>query len=57
MLMYDLPEYKDNYSKSSGSCKDVVKNSLTDSESFILKFKFIGNTNAEGTRNLDIKFH
>ena len=54
MLMYDLPEYKDNYSKSSGSCKDVLKNSLTDSESFILKFKLIGNTNAEGTKNLDI---
>ena len=45
--MYNLIEYSDNYSKTSGSlwqyCKDDPNDNLTDSESFKSKVKITGN--------------
>ena len=48
MLMYNLTEYSDNYSKTCGSLwqyyKDEPIDNLTDSESFKSKIKITGNT-------------
>ena len=52
MAMYNLVEYSDNYSKTSGSLwkyyKDVPNNNLANSESFNYKVKITGNTPADG---------
>ena len=52
MPMYNLIEYSDNYSKTSGSLWQYYKNdqndNLTDSESFKSKVKITGNTPAAG---------
>ena len=66
--MYDLIEYSDNYSKTSGSlwqyCKDIpavnnnnaivnfTENNLTDSFNF--KLKMTGQTGDNGTKNVEI---
>ena len=59
MPMYNLIEWSGNYSKISGSLwqyyKDVPSNTLTDSKSFKFKFKITGNTNAEDTKNAEIR--
>ena len=57
--MYNLIEYSDNYSKTSGSLwqyyKDDPNNNLADSESFKSKVKITGNTSAVGnTRDVEI---
>ena len=68
MPMYDLIEYNDNYSKTSGSlwqcCKDIpainnnnaivnfTNNNLTDSFNF--KVKMTGQTGNNGTKNVEI---
>ena len=68
MPMYNLIEYSDNYSKTSGSlwqyCKDIpavdnnnaivnfTNNKLTDSFSF--KVKMTGQTGNGGTKNVEI---
>ena len=68
MPMYDLIEYSDNYSKTSGSlwecCKDIAavnncnptvnfaENNLTDSFNF--KEKMTGQTGDDGTENVEI---
>ena len=68
MAMYNLIEYSDNYSKTSGSlwqyCKDIpavdnnntivnfTVNNLTDS--FDFKVKMIGQTGDDGTKNVEI---
>ena len=59
MPMYNLTEYSDNYSKTSGSLwqyyKDVPDNNLADSESFKYKLKITGNTPAEdNTKDVEI---
>ena len=59
MPMYNLIEYSDNYSKTSGSLwqhyKDDPNNNLTDSESFKSKVKITGNTPAAGnTKDVEI---
>ena len=59
MPMYNLIEYSDNYSKTSGSLwqyyKDVPDNNLADSESFKYKLKITGNTPAEdNTKDVEI---
>ena len=62
MLMYNLIEYSDNYSKTCGSlwqyCKDipavddngdnVIFNRANDTDSFNFKSKIIGETNDDG---------
>ena len=52
MPMYDLIEYSDNYSKTSGSLwqhyKDDPNDNLTDSESIKSKVKITGNTPNNG---------
>ena len=52
MPMYNLIEYSDNYSKSSGSLsqyyRDDPKNNLTESKSFKSKVKITGNTPVNG---------
>ena len=52
MPMYNLIEYSDSYSKTSGSLwqyyKDDLKDYLADSESFKCKVKIIGNTRNNG---------
>ena len=52
MPMYNIIEYGDNYSKTSGSLyqfwSDEPNNNITDSESFKFKSKFLDNTNNEG---------
>ena len=52
MPMYNLIEYSDNYSKTSGSLwqyyKDDPNNKLRDSESFISKVKITGKTPNNG---------
>ena len=52
MPMYNLIEYSDNYSKTSGSLwqyyKDDPNDSLTGSKSFKSKVKIIGNTPNSG---------
>ena len=51
MPMYNLIEYSDNYSKTSGSLwqyyKDEPNNNMTDSESFKSKVKITGKTPAD----------
>ena len=59
MPMYNLIEYSDNYSKTSGSLwqyyKDDPNDNLTDSESFKSKVKIAGNTPNNGnTKNVEI---
>ena len=59
MPMYNLIEYSDNYSKTSGSLwqyyKDDPNDSLTDSESFKSKIKTIGKTPNNGnTKDVEI---
>ena len=59
MPMYNLIEYSDNYSKTSGSLwqyyKDDPNDNLTESESFKSKVKITGNTAAAGnTRDVEI---
>ena len=59
MPMYNLIEYSDNYSKTSGSLfqyyKDDPNNNLTDSESFKSKVKITGNNPAAGnTKDVEI---
>ena len=59
MPMYNLLEYSDNYSKTSGSLwqnyKDDPNHNLTDSESFKSKVKITGNTPAAGnTKDVEI---
>ena len=50
MLMYNLIEYSDNYTKTSGSLwkcyRDEPKDNLADSESFKSKIKITGKTPA-----------
>ena len=54
MPMYNLIEYSDNYSKTSGSLwqyqKDDPNDNLTDSESFEYKVKITGKTPGNGNR-------
>ena len=57
--MYNLIEYRDNYSKTSGSfwqyCKDKPNDNLAHSESFKSKVKTTGSTPAGGnTKNVKI---
>ena len=59
MPMYDLIEYKDNYSKTSGSLwqyyKDDPNDNITQSESFKSKIKITGKTPAAGnTKDVEI---
>ena len=58
MAMYNLIEYCDNYSKTSGSLwqyyKDGPSDNLADSESFKSKVKIIGSTPAGG-KTKDVK--
>ena len=59
MPMYNLIEYSDNYSKTSGSLwqyyKDDPNDNLTDSESFKSKVKITGNTPNNGnTKDVEI---
>ena len=59
MPMYNLIEYSDNYSKTSGSLwqyyKDDPNDNLANSESFKSKVKITGNTPADGsTKNVKI---
>ena len=57
--MYNLIEYSDNYSKTSGSLwqyyKDDPNDNLTDSESFKSKVKITGNAPNNGnTKDVEI---
>ena len=57
--MYNLIEYSDNYSKTSGSLwkyyRDNLNNNLRDSQSFKSKMKIIRNTSADGdTKDVEI---
>ena len=57
--MYNLIEYSDNYSKTSGSLwryyKDELNDNLTDSELFKSKIKITGNAPADGnTEDVEI---
>ena len=59
MPMYNLIEYSDNYSKTSGSlwqhCKDNPNDNLTDSESFKSKIKITGKAPNNGnTKDVEI---
>ena len=59
MSMYDLIEYSDNYSKTSGSLwqyyKDDTNDNITQSESFKSKTKLTGKTPADGnTKDVEI---
>ena len=59
MPIYNLIEYSDNYSKTSGSLwqyyKDDPNDNLTDSESFKSKVKITGKTPADGnTKDVEI---
>ena len=59
MPMYNLIEYSDNYSKTSGSLwqyyKDDPNNNITDSESFKFKVKITGKTPNDGnTKDVEI---
>ena len=59
MPMYNLMEYSDKYSNTSGSLwqyyKDNPDNNLADSESFKYKVKITGNTPADGnTKDVEI---
>ena len=57
MPMYNLIEYNDNYSKTSGSFwqyyKDDPNDNITDSESFKFKVEITGKTSDDGnTKNV-----
>ena len=56
--MYNLIEYSDNYSKTSGSlnqsCRDEPNNVIAESESFKFKSKFLDNTNNASIINVKI---
>ena len=58
MLMYNLIEYSDNYSKISGSwwqySKDDPNDSITQSESFKYKIKITGKTPEAETKDVEI---
>ena len=59
MPMYNLIEYSDNYSKTSGSlwqyCKDIPNDNSTDSESFKYKVEITGKTPNNGnTKDVEI---
>ena len=59
MSMYNLLEYSDHYSETSGSLwqyyKDEPNDKLTDSESFKSEIKITGNTPADGnTKDVEI---
>ena len=59
IAIYDLMEYSDNYSKTSGSLwqhyRDEANNNLADSESFKSKMKITGKTPAAGNeKNVEI---
>ena len=58
MPMYNLIEYSDNYSKTSGSLwqyyRDDPNDNITQSESFKYKFKITGKTPAAGNTE-DVK--
>ena len=59
MSMYDLIEYSDNYSKTSGSSwqqyKDYTNDNITQSESFKSKIKITGKSPAaSNTKDVDI---
>ena len=59
MPMYNLIEYSDNYSKTSGSLRqyyrDEPNDNLTDSESFKSTIKITGSTRADGnTKDVEI---
>ena len=59
MPMYNLIEYSDNYSKTSGSlwqyCKDDPNGDLAQSESFKSKIKIMGKTPTEdNTKDVEI---
>ena len=59
MCKYNLTEYSDNYSKTSGSLwqyyRDDPNDNITQSESFKYKFKITGKTPAAGnTENVKI---
>ena len=59
MLMYNLIEYSDNYSKTSGSLRQYYKeepnDNVTDSESFKSKMKITRKTPADGnTKDVEI---
>ena len=59
MPMYDLNEYSDNYSKTSGSLwqyyKDDPNDSMSQSESFKSKIKITGKTPVDGnTKDVEI---
>ena len=49
MPMYNVIEYSDNYSKTSGHLWKFYKDEPKDSESFKYKIKITGNTPAHGT--------
>ena len=54
MLIYNLREYSNNYSRTSGSLwwyyKDEPNDNLLDSESFKSKIEIIGNTPADNNK-------
>ena len=57
--MYNLIEYSDDYSKTSGSLwqyyKDAPNDNLTNSKSFKYKIKIVGKTPDDGnTKNVEI---
>ena len=58
MPMYNLIEYSDNYSKTPWTlyhiCRDVTHRSITDSESFKFKSRFLDNTNNADIINAEI---
>ena len=59
MPMYNLTEYSNNYSKTSGSLfqyfKDIPNDNLARSESFKSKVKITGKTPADGnTKDVEI---
>ena len=70
MPMYNLIEYSDNYSKTSGSlwqyCKEIVAvnsagnivyfDGTNATDSFSFKTKITGQTNNDGTINIEIMF-
>ena len=60
MLMYNLIEYSDNYSDTSGSLWDFKRDEIVDNAnvtnddnapSFKYKANLIGNTETDGTKN------
>ena len=58
MVMYNLTEYSNNYSKTSGSfwqyCRYEPYNKMTDSKSFNFKSKFSDNTDNISTVNVEV---